>query len=75
MTYREYRMKYGEIEHVLIRMTDSFPYFKEKVIMKNGIARVENNYHIVDMHFGHFNVIKFDQRPFSDIDSFYTSYR
>lgn len=48
MTYREYRMKYGEIEHVLIRMTDSFPYFKEKVIMKNGIARVENNYHIAD---------------------------
>lgn len=48
MTFREYRTKYGSVDHALIRMLDTFPFFKEKVFMKNGLAHIENNYHIAD---------------------------
>ena len=48
MTYDEYREKYGSRDHMLIRMSDSFPFFKEKLIVKNGEERVETNYHIAD---------------------------
>ena len=48
MTFTEYNTKYGSIDHALIRMTDSFPFFKEKVFIKNGRSRTESNYHIAD---------------------------
>ncbi len=48
MTYEEYQAKYGKQDHVLICLTDTPPYFKEKRIVKNGRERVETNYHIHD---------------------------
>ena len=46
MTYEEYRQRYGKQDHVLICLTDTPPYFKEKRIVKNGTEWVETNYHI-----------------------------
>ena len=48
MTYEEYLKTYGKKDHILIRMTDSFPFFKEKYIVENGEERIETNYHIAD---------------------------
>ena len=48
MTYEEYLKTYGKKDHILIRMTDSFPFFKEKYIVENGTERIATNYHIAD---------------------------
>ena len=36
MTYEEYKAKYRNRDHVLIRMTDVFPFFIEKVFVIKG---------------------------------------
>ena len=48
MTYEEYWEKNKDKDHILIRMTDSFPFFKEKFIIENGKDRIDTNYHIAD---------------------------
>ena len=48
MTYDNYKSKYSRKDHVLIRMTDSFPFFKEKYIVENGEEKIETNYHIAN---------------------------
>ena len=48
MTYQEYLDKYENVDHLLIRMTDEFPYFCEKRIIRNGQEHIETNYHIAD---------------------------
>lgn len=48
MTTAEYERLFAGKDHILIRMTDSFPYFKEKYIVENGFGRTETNYHIAD---------------------------
>ena len=44
MKYEEYITKYENTDHVLIRMTDSFPYFKEKMVVKNGVSLVYRHF-------------------------------
>lgn len=65
--YQELRNRVQEIKEI------------EKDGMSGELYHISRSFAMIlytsDMHFGHFNVIKFDQRPFSDIDSFYTSYR
>ncbi|MCR5094855.1 MAG: hypothetical protein K6B72_12885, partial [Lachnospiraceae bacterium] len=46
--------RYGKKDHILIRMTDSFPFFKEKYILENGVERIETNYHIADGMFSRY---------------------
>ncbi|MCR5237369.1 MAG: hypothetical protein K6E34_09250 [Lachnospiraceae bacterium] len=48
MTYQEYMEQYGNTDHYLIRMTDVFPFFAEKRIIKGGEERIEKNYHIAN---------------------------
>ena len=48
MTYNEYLEKYSKSDHILIKMTDSFPFFKEKYIIENGVERIDTKYHIAD---------------------------
>ena len=48
MTYEEYETQYGTLDHILIQMTNSFPHFKEKIIVENGVKRRESNYHVAD---------------------------
>ena len=48
MTFEEYKTEYGNRNHILIRMTDTFPYFKEKYYYENGNERTETNYHIAN---------------------------
>ena len=48
MQYKEYVENYGTMDHVLIRMVNSFPYFKEKKIVENGVERIATNYHVAD---------------------------
>ena len=48
MTNEEYHKKYDDVDHVLIRMTDSFPYFKEKVFHSNGRDIIDSSYHFAD---------------------------
>ena len=48
MNYNEYIARFDSRDHILIRMTDSFPYFKEKRIISHGLERIETNYHIAD---------------------------
>ena len=54
MTHEEYRKKYGAEDHILIRISDSFPFFKEKLIIENGKERIETNYHIADGMFSRY---------------------
>ncbi len=54
MTHAEYEKRYGKMDHILIRMTDTFPFFKEKYIMENGAERIETNYHIADGMFSRY---------------------
>lgn len=46
MTFEEYKTKYGQQDHVLIKMTDHFPYFSEKVIVEDGKERIDSSYHV-----------------------------
>ncbi len=46
MTFEEYKTKYGQLDHVLIKMTDHFPYFSEKVIVEDGKDKIDNSYHV-----------------------------
>lgn len=48
MTYKEYKENFGTENHILIRMTDSFPFFKEKLVVENGEERIETTYHIAN---------------------------
>ncbi len=48
MTFDEYKNEYGKKDHILIRMTDSFPFFKEKYYYENGNERTETNHHITN---------------------------
>ncbi len=44
MKYEEYSEKYENTDHILIRMTDYSPYFKEKMVVKNGIRRIDDDH-------------------------------
>ena len=47
MTYKELvDNKFND--YILIKMTDSFPFYTEKEICKNGKRHVDNKHHIVD---------------------------
>lgn len=46
MTYEEYSAAFDNVDHLLIRMTDTFPYFKEKRIIRSGKEYIETNHHI-----------------------------
>lgn len=35
-------------DYILIKLTDEWPYFVEKVFVKDGVSRTETNYHIAD---------------------------
>ena len=47
MTYKEFVDNRFE-DYILIKMTDSFPYYIEKEICKNGERHADNKYHIAD---------------------------
>ena len=48
MTYEEFQNRTKDSDYILIKLTDHFPFFHEKVIKENGVERTETNYHIAD---------------------------
>ncbi len=63
MTYEEYEQKYNNKDHILIRMTDSFPFFKEKYIIENGEERIETNFPTTTAMI---TMMKFSEAPETD---------
>ena len=48
MTYEEFQSRTEDRDYILIKMSDHFPFFQEKVFMQDGKKRVETNYHVAD---------------------------
>ena len=48
MKYNDFLKAMGTKDYILIRMTDSFPFFKEKVFVRNGRETIDRSYHIAN---------------------------
>ncbi|SCY69345.1 hypothetical protein SAMN02910292_02529 [Lachnospiraceae bacterium XBB2008] len=54
MTYERFLEHIKDDDYILIKLTDTYPFFVEKVFVKDGSARTENNYHIADGMFSQY---------------------
>lgn len=43
-----YKQNADQYNYILIKLTDTFPFFEEKVFVTDGVERREKNYHIAD---------------------------
>lgn len=48
MKEADFYEKNKDKDYIIIKLTDEFPYFKEKVFCKSGKEKIEKNYHIAD---------------------------
>lgn len=46
--YTEFVKKYGDKDYDLIKMSDGYPYFKEKLFHRDGKISTDTKYHIAD---------------------------
>ncbi len=48
MKEADFYEKNKDKDYIIIKLTDEFPYFKEKVFFISGKEKIEKNYHIAD---------------------------
>ena len=54
MTYERFLKHIKNEDYIMIKLTDEYPFFVEKVFVIDGKTTVSNNYHIADGMFSHY---------------------
>ncbi|MCR5511099.1 MAG: hypothetical protein K6F54_09145 [Lachnospiraceae bacterium] len=54
MTYERFLEHIKDNDYILIKLTDTYPFFVEKVFVKVGETQTANNYHIADGMFSRY---------------------